>query len=133
MKKKIILLVIFLLISTLFFTGCNENTNGQTIDLSKLVVLNNYTVTIKEDMTGEEYREIIAYVSNNAGKGFEMIRINVTFYDNNKNVMFTKQSYINDIENKEIKKFSTVYHSLTKNYYKVNWDVIGFEISVIEN
>jgi hypothetical protein len=133
MKKKIISIVAFLIISSIFLTGCDQKTNGENIDLSKLEVLNNFTVTIREDLTGEEYREIKGYIRNNAGKGFELIRVNISFYDKNGILIITKPSDIINIANKETKKFSTVYHSLSNNYYQIDWDNIGFEISIIKD
>jgi hypothetical protein len=132
MKKQIIFLMIFLILTVGFLSGCEQNNNGTKIDLSKLKLVN-HTVEIRDDMTGEEYRQITGYVINNAGKSFEMIEINVTFFDKDNNSIITKQSYIKNMANKETREFSTVYHSLTNHYYIVDWDNIKFDISVFKD
>ena len=95
--------------------------------LAKLV---NYTIEVLEDMTGEEFRQVTGYVKNKAGKSIELLEINITFYDDDKNFILTKSSYIRDISKEQIKEFSTVYHSNTPHYYIVNWENIEFEITV---
>jgi hypothetical protein len=132
MKKQTILLITLLIISTGFLSGCNENGDDNKIDLTKLELVD-YTVEIRDDLTGEEFRQITGNISNNAGKGFEMIKIEVTFYDINNNLLHTKESYIKDIANKETKEFSTIYHSFTNYYYQVDWNNIKFNVSVFKD
>jgi hypothetical protein len=131
MKLRIILIITLLLISTGFFSGCNQEKNNHQIDTNKLELVN-YTVEIRDDLTGKEYRKITGFVENNAGIFIKMVEIEIMFYDINDNLLRSKFSYINDLDNKDTKQFSNIYHSLDDNYKKVNWDNIKFEISIYE-
>ena len=128
----IIIAVIIVVVSLL--SGCSSNnsntnsTNGNTVKLE----LVNYSVETRLDLTGEEYKQITGFVKNNGSKTINEIKIIIRFNDTNDNELFNKTSYIYDLQSKKTKEFSTVYHSLTKNYYKVDWKDVGFDLIVIK-
>ena len=130
MYKLKILLITFLIISTGFLCGCTQKESEPEPDSGKVEVVNHTVETIK-DLVGKDYKKITGYISNNAGIFIKEIKIEITFYDINDKYLYIKNSYIYDLDNKETREFSTVYHSNNDNYYKVDWDDIRFKVIIL--
>jgi len=130
MKKQIIILIAFLMISAGFLCGCNNKRNEpQIIDLTKVEIIDNYTIETRYDFLGEEYKKIHGYLINNAGKLIERIEIQAEFYDSSDNYIITKYYYIYDLANKNTDDFQFIYHSANDYYYNVDWDKIQFSLN----
>lgn len=129
MKKITILLITLLLVITGWLSGCDQKSNENEIDISKLELVN-YTVRTRLDFTGEEYKEIKGFIKNNAGKAIEQVKIIANFYSKNNSYIRTKDHYINDLANKDTKEFQFIYHSANEYYYQIDWDNIQFEITL---
>ncbi len=130
MNKLKILLIILLIISTGFLSGCTQKESEPEPDLSKVEVVN-YTVETIKDLVGKDYKKITGLISNNAGIFIKEIKIDITFYDINGNYLYIKSTYIYDLADKETREFSTVYHSNNDNYNKVDWDDIRFKVFIL--
>lgn len=129
MKRLTILLITILLVITGWLSGCDEDTNENEIDISKLELVN-YTVNTRLDLLGEEFKEIKGFVKNNAGKDVEQVNITASFYNDNNTFIISKKTYIFNLANKDTKEFQVIYHSANNYYYQVDWDNIEIEITV---
>lgn len=139
MKNKILLsttktiITIIIIVAVSFLSGCSSNNSNQNnINDKDQLELVNYTIEIRHDLTGEEYKQITGFVKNNGEKKINKIKIEIKFYTKNDvELDINRTAYIYDLGSKKTKEFSTIYHSLTKDYYKVDWNDIRFEFTII--
>jgi len=133
MKKQIIILLAFLIISAGFLSGCEQKKNQpQKIDLTKIEIVN-YSIETRTDWLGEEYKKVYGYLVNNAGKKIERIEIEAKFYDSNSSYICSRYAYIFDLANKNTDDFQFIYHSANDYYYRVDWNNIQFDINISEH
>ena len=145
MKKTILLLIVIMVISVGFLSGCDETTsNGGINGDSDEVELVNYKIEtfgadlgkkpekigdgfIHTEKAKNGYYKITGTIKNIAGRMLNNITVKVNFYDINHTYLTSKSDYILNLTNTNTDDFKVIYLCYPSYFEYI--DQIEFDIS----
>jgi hypothetical protein len=123
MKKIAILLIVLIMVSVGFLSGCNES-NETKSDTDK-VELVSYTVSNTWD-DGKACKTIEGTFKNIAGTLLSTVIVEIMIYDLNNHALNSYKQVFTDIPNSYTKDFSSTYREGEWDLNNIDWTNIEF-------